>query len=244
MKFNWKDDDQKYIKLGLTAFAVVVLSILANQVLHQIPLLTVGVKTLLGCLKPIAYGLVFAYLLTPLLNMFERWLFRLKFFDKGNTKSFRLVRGISVVLAWGVMICVVAVLIKLVVPEILSSIQGIIDNMPVYIITLRRWVSRLLEGNPDIRDWIMTQIGKFYTDFTSVAGSFPEFVDKISKFMPRVGQRVKRRVQRGDGHLQYCCRRDCFNIRHGSKGKFCGAGQKVYLCAAPNLAGQQPFQNR
>ncbi len=187
MKFNWKDDDQKYIKLGLTAFAVVVLSILANQVLHQIPLLTVGVKTLLGCLKPIAYGLVFAYLLTPLLNMFERWLFRLKFFDKGNTKSFRLVRGISVVLAWGVMICVVAVLIKLVVPEILSSIQGIIDNMPVYIITLRRWVSRLLEGNPDIRDWIMTQIGKFYTDFTSVAGSFPEFVDKISKFMPRVG---------------------------------------------------------
>ncbi len=187
MKFKWNDDDQKYVKLGLTAFAVVVVSILANQVLHQIPLLTVGVKTLLGCLRPIVYGLVFAYLLTPLLNMFERWLFRLKLFDKRSLKSCRIVRGISVVLAWGIMICVVAVLIKLVVPEIMSSIQVIIDNMPVYIITMRRWVSRLLEGNPAVRDWIMAQIGRFYTDFTSVVGDFPGFMDKVSKLMPRVG---------------------------------------------------------
>lgn len=224
MNFKWNGDDQKYIKLGLTAFAVVVLSILANQVLHQIPLLTVGVKTLLGCLKPIIYGLVFAYLLTPAVKFFEHAFFGLwktvhsafdravknrgeaampngfKGFvyralhlgkklteDQKSAKAKRLSRGVSIVLTWGIAALFVAVLVKLVVPEVMSSVLDIRDNMPFYIFKFRRWVSDLMEGNPEIRALVIDQINSLYNRLSSI---LPNLLDNIFKIMGNLGEFV------------------------------------------------------
>lgn len=193
MKFEWNGDDQKYIKLGLTAFVTVVLCILANQVLHQVPLLSEIVRSFFSCLKPIIYGLIFAYLLTPALNMFERLLFRFKrVFRPGDPKSCRIVRGISIVLSWGLMLAIVSVLIKMVVPEIVSSVEGIIGNMPVYVNRLTRWVNHLqiLQNNPEVSARLVEQIRSLYKDFNSVVNNFSGVLDKVPEFISNVGDFV------------------------------------------------------
>lgn len=192
MKFKWNDDDQKYIKLGLTAFAVVILSIIANQVLHQLPLLTEGVKKFFGCLRPIAYGLVFAYILTPALNLFEKGFFHFgrKLFKKSSPKSRRIVRGASIVLVWGVTLLLLSVLLKMVIPELISSVEGLINNMPMYVNKLTRWISQVLKDNPEIRTKLINQIRTYYRDFNSIVDSVSELIPNISEFVGNLSNGV------------------------------------------------------
>ncbi|MCH5187883.1 MAG: AI-2E family transporter [Oscillospiraceae bacterium] len=200
MNFKWNGDDQKYIKLGLTAFTVVVMSILANQVLHQLPLLTEGVKTFLSCLRPIIYGLVFAYLLTPAVKLFEGLLYppcrmaggelnklirkvKPSKTDDGkkiDEKSLRIARGISIVLTWGLAVMFIAVLVKMVVPEVMNSVVNVKDNMPFYVFKFRRWISDIMEGNPEIRDWVMAQISNLYSEFNSLMDRLPDIMESLS----------------------------------------------------------------
>lgn len=197
MKLKWDDDDQKYIKLGLTAFVVVILCILANQVLHQLPLLTEGIRALFSCLRPIVFGLVFAYVLSPVLNMFERFMFWLgkfkyteKIFNKCSKGGRRIVRGTAVVLTWGLAFLMAVFLVQAVVPEIISSIEGIISNMPVYVNKLTRWVSDILKDNPEISSRLINQIRTFYKDFNSVIDSVSEVIPNLSEFVTNLSNGV------------------------------------------------------
>ncbi len=189
MKFHWKDDDQKYIKLGLTAFAVVVLSILANQVLHQLPILTVGVRKLLDCLSPILYGCLFAYLLTPLLNIIEKQLYKLnnRFFKKDSVHSKRIIRGVCVVITWGLTLAVISVLIKMVIPELISSVNGIISNMPNYVNKLTAWVGALLKDNPDISNKLIAQIRTLFGDLNTLISSLSDIIPNMSQISVFIG---------------------------------------------------------
>ncbi len=181
MKFKWNDNDQKYLKLGLTAFGVVVLSILANQVLHQIPILTVGVRKLFSCLRPIIYGLVFAYLLTPALNLIERFVYWIigKFTTKVSRHARSVIRFLCVLLTWGVALAVMVVLIMLVVPELISSIEGIIRNTATEVNKLTQWVGKVLNDNPEIRSNIVFQIRSLYSDFSSLMNNLTNIIELI-----------------------------------------------------------------
>ncbi len=181
MKFKWNDDDQKYLKLGITAFLVVVFSILANQVLHQLPLLTVGLKKFLSCVRPVVYGLVFAYILNPLLNLVERLICTVV--KKKNSRIRRHVRGAGVIIVWGLTILLLAVLVKMVVPELISSVQGVITNMPGYVNKLTAWVSQILKDNPEIRTRLITQIRSIYSNFNSI-------IDGLSGIIPDISELV------------------------------------------------------
>lgn len=177
MKFKWNNDDQKYIKLGMTLLGVVVLSILAYQVLQQIPILTVGVKKLFDCLKPILYGLAFAYVLIPCLNLFEGLAF--KVFKEPSAHTRRVIRMVCILITWGLTLALLATLVRLVVPEVASSIEGIIANTSTQVNRLIRWVMNILKDNPEIRRNIISQIKNLYSDFTTLMSNLSNLMDMI-----------------------------------------------------------------
>ncbi len=177
MKFKWNDDDQKYLKLGLTLFGVVVLSILAYQVLNRIPILTVGVIKLLDCLRPILYGLAFAYVLIPCLKLFEN--LALKIFKNPTAHGRRVIRMVCVLITWGLTLALLSALVMLVVPELASSIEGIINNTSTQVNRLIRWVMNILRDNPDIRKSIISQIKNLYGDFTTLMGNLTNIMNMI-----------------------------------------------------------------
>ena len=60
MKFRW---DNRYLHWGVTAFLVIAASMLFYYGIFHMKTLIVGIKTFLGIMAPIIYGVILAYIL-------------------------------------------------------------------------------------------------------------------------------------------------------------------------------------
>ncbi len=69
MKFK---PDKKYLYVGITIFLTAVAIMLAYFLFFRIDSIKDGLNTLNKILAPIFYGLIIAYLMTPLLNTIEK----------------------------------------------------------------------------------------------------------------------------------------------------------------------------
>ena len=69
MKFRW---DNKYLHWGVTAFMVIAASMLFYYGIFHMKTLITGIKTFLGIMAPIVYGVILAYVLSPLINLMEK----------------------------------------------------------------------------------------------------------------------------------------------------------------------------
>ena len=63
--------NNKYFRWGLTAFLVIASSIGFYYLVFHSSNISFGIKTVTGILMPVVFGLVIAYLLTPILNFVE-----------------------------------------------------------------------------------------------------------------------------------------------------------------------------
>ena len=69
MKLRW---DNQHVRWGVTAFLVIAASMLFYYGVFHMKTLLTGIQTFLGILTPIVYGVVIAFLLTPILNFLEK----------------------------------------------------------------------------------------------------------------------------------------------------------------------------
>ncbi len=72
MKFRW---DKKYLYWGVTAFAVICASMLFYFGIFHMDVLIRGFRILSSVMMPVIFGVVIAYLLTPVVNFQERKVF-------------------------------------------------------------------------------------------------------------------------------------------------------------------------
>ncbi len=113
-----------------------------------------------GILESIIIGLAIAYLLNPIMNSCEKRLlsfFHKKGMEEGKAKN--LVRSVSIILALVVGVAIVASVIGLMVPQLISSIYGIIQDMPVYISNLTRWIMDLTKNYPELEKYAAEVVG-------------------------------------------------------------------------------------
>ncbi len=93
-----------------------------------------AVRSLFGILSPILIGIVLAYIMNPLVKVFED-----KVFGKMKGKNARHL--IAVILSIVVFLIVVAGLIVLLVPSITKSVTNIVSNFQSYRGTLERYLN-------------------------------------------------------------------------------------------------------
>ena len=67
--------DSKYFRLGRTLLTVIVLSVIFSVTLINIGTVFNEVKKIISIFSFVIYGLVFAYLMNPVLKMVEKFLF-------------------------------------------------------------------------------------------------------------------------------------------------------------------------
>ena len=72
MKFRW---DKKYLYWGVTGFAVICASLLFYFGLFHMDVLWGKVHNLFTVLMPVVWGVIIAYLLTPIVNILEKKVF-------------------------------------------------------------------------------------------------------------------------------------------------------------------------
>ena len=140
MKFKW---EKKYLHWGVTAFLVIVSSILFFLLLNRL-------DVVLNLLMPFIIGLIIAYLLSPLVDWFENVCFGRLFLKVFHKEKRRAARTCALIITFLLAIALVSGLCVLVFPQLFESIEGIIGNLSTYFSRLEAWVLGFFEKNPDI----------------------------------------------------------------------------------------------
>ena len=146
MKYDLKNN--KYFRWGLTAFLTIAASICFYYLLFHGNSIKSGFHTITGILMPVLYGLVTAYLLTPVLNYIEtKLLFPLcrKLKVKENKKRNSIVRGIGILITAFLFIALIYSLVAMMLSQIVPSIVNIASNFDTYISNFTKWISKIMD---------------------------------------------------------------------------------------------------
>ncbi len=159
-KFKIKNN---FLKWGLTAFLVIAAGISFYYLVFHISEIFQNIKFLLAVIKPVVFGLIIAYLLTPILNFIERkiinpFLNLLKIKETKKRKNW--IRAIAVILTTLLVLIILYILISMLVSEIVPSIQAIVTNFDRYYFDFINWLNKLLDDNLEVRNFILPLVGK------------------------------------------------------------------------------------
>lgn len=153
--------DSTYFKWGVTALAVIFISILLVVIFTDLPGFFKLVTNILSILSPLISGAVIAFLLNPLVRLVDRWLApKLTKHEKKPGSGKKLSRAISIVFALIFAALVIYAFFSILLPQLGESIQGIIDSAPKYFLSIEQWVTNLLADNPEVQYYADMAIGK------------------------------------------------------------------------------------
>lgn len=154
--------DNVYVKWGLTAFLTVCAILLLYDTFFSTGTLVLFLRRLLRILAPVLYGFFIAYLLSPVVNYFERLLpERVCRVRKGKFRS-PVARAISILLTMILVFFLSYLLLSILLPQLYKSILVLINNAETYYNTVYNWVNDLLESNPDVEKWATAQLDASY----------------------------------------------------------------------------------
>jgi len=156
--------NNKFFRWGVTAFLVIAASICFYYLMFHGANIKAGFKTIINILMPVVFGLAIAYLLTPVLNFVEyRILFPLcklcKIKESGKRNS--LVRGVGIGITTFLFFLLIYSLCSMMLSQIVPSISNIVANFDTYINNFTRWLNKLLEDNPEMRDYVIRSVNQY-----------------------------------------------------------------------------------
>lgn len=191
MKNKLKNND--YVKLGFTLFISLASCIVLYFILLRLHIITNIIVSIFRALSPILLGILFAYLLNPLLKVFEKIISKKitpKIFrdDKRHQKFNRIV---SLLITYLIVATIIFLFILFIVPNLLDSLQVMINNIPTYINNIYDYLKNVLRNNPELStsiEKINMNITEYITNImvpsadsvvTNIANSVSSFVSGV-----------------------------------------------------------------
>ncbi len=145
-----------YFQLGVVLLIVLLVgSCLLTIVFHLEAAGRIAQKIGDVC-SPLILGVVFAYLMNPLMNFMYRRIhpFFLKR-KKDKKKAANISRALSVIFAIACSLILVYEFFAMLLPQLYESIAGIVGNFSGYYASLEQWVTEFLADNPTIQEYVM-----------------------------------------------------------------------------------------
>ena len=168
----------KYIYMGLTAISVITAAILIVFLFLEREAVGAAFDKVVSILAPIIYGAVLAFLMAPVYNVCRKW-------TDANVK--RLLRsektagwigktaGTAASLLF--LSAVVMSLCSMIIPQLYSSIMGILYAMPTYFQNINVWLTKLFADNPSLEATVLSL-------YQQVADSFQTWA--VSELVPNL----------------------------------------------------------
>lgn len=171
-KSDW--NIRPYLSVGLIALLVIVLSIVVFFVIFRYSVLKEYLDEIIYVLQPIIMGLVFAYLINPMVKWQEKHL--MKFcgkFTKNQEKAKKFSRITGIITSIALVLGIITLLLYMVIPELYSSIQRMVVQLPGQADQAVRWIesytssddmfgtyleSFVNKGFEWLESWIQTQV--------------------------------------------------------------------------------------
>lgn len=139
---EFKNEQKKILYMVLFFLGLLLLSCIVILLVFHPKMIGSTLQLLLGILQPFIYGAVIAYLLNPAVSRMERLL--LKAERKWCKKEHPgLLRMFSILLSFVIVLLVIILLIGMVIPEIITSISGIVKQLPGVIQDFQEWIVTL-----------------------------------------------------------------------------------------------------
>lgn len=168
MKYHW---DKKFLYWGVTGTLVLCGAILFYYALFKGADISIMWRSAIKVLMPILDGLALAYLLSFLLNAIEKKLLyplAVKLKCRFSDKTKKVIRNIGVFLTAVIFLLLLYSMIRMIVPQLLISIQSILLRVPSYFNKISLWLAGTLKNYPeiekltidywaDIEEWLTTQ---------------------------------------------------------------------------------------
>ncbi len=147
--------NEKYIKWGVTAFIVVVCSVVFGVIFTNLPGFYDMILEFLSIISPLLYGCVFAYLMSPIMDFSSRLYHKL--LDKTKWKEGRkdkLSRAGGLVTAILFLLATIYAFIALIGPTLVNSLSDLLrqERLDRYVNTVLSWVHDTFAGTP-VDEW-------------------------------------------------------------------------------------------
>ena len=183
-KFRW---DKKYLYWGVTAFIVIVASIVFYLSLAKFSQIGSAISKLITILSPFIWGLVISYLLCPLTNILERNVFVPLFVNRGKkteekkVKALKSAKGLSVFLSMMALLALIAAFIWLVAPQVVLSLQSIVLSSSDYVNSIYAWIERLFADYPELSAMLGVSVENISESvLTWIEGFLPQLTGLLS----------------------------------------------------------------
>lgn len=159
--------DKKYIRIGITAFAVIAASICFYYLIFHGDRFSNQINELLTVISPVMYGIIIAYLLTPLVNGLETYLLKpiLQRMKQNSKRAQKYMRGVSIIMTLVIVGMLIYTFFSILIPNIVTSIRTISVQFPTYIENLTNWSTRFLADNPDIEVMVVRFLDTYSEEF-------------------------------------------------------------------------------
>ncbi len=151
-----KEKYQRYICWGVTAFIVLALLVALIFLIMKWGRVRIAVRMIVGILAPVIYGAVFAYLLSPIYNRVMCAVVKKtgKYIPRESSRK-KLGSVAATLVSLVLLIVVVVGLISMLIPQLITSIKGVIDALPYSIRNLELWLEQMFADNPDMEAQVM-----------------------------------------------------------------------------------------
>lgn len=177
--------EKKYLAWGLTAFLVIVASILFYYVLFHMGNIKNAFSGAVRICMPVIDGLVIAYLLAPVVNYLEKECFFplcKKLNIRLHTHNKKRIRLITSLLTLGLLVLLLYWFCVMIIPQVIESVQNILGQLPIYISNLNRWADNLSKKNPELSVFVSDVLAQY-------SGQIEELTTK--KFIPQINEIVQ-----------------------------------------------------
>lgn len=163
--------EKNQVTWAVTAFFLCVALMLAYYVIFDGKTIVDALSKLVDSLSGIIIGVVFAYILIPLMEGIEKKILTPIYKKKGidvsisaeaDQKKRKQMRKISITLTMLFAIVVIYSLFSIILPQLISSIREIVNSLPVYIKQLDDYSNLFLANNPDLQQIIDSQLDSYY----------------------------------------------------------------------------------
>lgn len=174
--------DLKYFKIALYVIFIIIVGTLFYQLIGNISIVSFNIKVFLNnikqILKPLLYGILFAYLMNPGASWFEQKLYLLTD-KKPSNDDYRPYRTISILLVYVVLFGFIFITFNYMMPKIFSNIKDLYNNMPKYIDAIETLVLQLEESMTYASQYIPADYLDSITKLLQPSQISPAFINSL-----------------------------------------------------------------
>lgn len=148
----------RYLTISLYAAGTLIVVAIATAMIINFDKVMEYLGVVGTVLTPIIIGMFCAYLLNPLMDYIETHLFK-KWVNNPQKKG--MARGLSLTITMITVVVFLILLIVMIIPQLVSNVIKIFENMDSYIATVKGFIDEQFAGNPTMRDFLRTPLDDF-----------------------------------------------------------------------------------